>query len=237
MRHPVLDHGYVELVESMGDDKFIVESARMSTDKGFLGWGSPEEPGDEKLLRHMYMAEPQHSSPFEFGELVFEVQAPIFVFREWHRHRTQSYSEMSARYTKLPDVFYLPSETRVRQGKQSSTNKQGSEDGISYEVAHHTRAQLDMVYRLSRETYENLLSRGVSREIARLCIPVAQYSRMRAKANLLNWFKFLTLRMHKNAQWEIRQYAILVGHEVASRFPRTWSLFVERILSRDGYQD
>ena len=92
-----------------------------------------------------------------------------------------------------------------------------------------------MVYRLSRETYENLLKQGVSREIARLCIPVSQYSRMRAKANLLNWFKFLTLRMHKNAQWEIRQYAILVGHEVATRFPRTWALFDERILSRDGY--
>ena len=127
MRHPVLDHGYIELVESMGDDKFIVESARMSTDKGFLGWGSPEEPGDEKLLRHMYMAEPQHSSPFEFGELVFEVQAPIFVFREWHRHRTQSYSEMSARYTKLPDV--LPAIGNQSSAGQTVLHQQAGQRG------------------------------------------------------------------------------------------------------------
>src|ERR1044071_9645751 len=88
----VLDSGYVELVEVWGSDERIIESARMSTDKGFNGWGTDEKPGDEKLLRYLY--EHKHMTPFEMGGMIIEVQAPIFIFREWHRHRTQSYNEM-----------------------------------------------------------------------------------------------------------------------------------------------
>src|SRR5690606_23323400 len=100
----VLDHGYVRLVEAWGSDERIIEAARMSTGKGFLGWGPKEDgkPGDEKLLRYLW--EHKHATPFEMAGLVVEVQAPIFVFREWHRHRTQSFSELSARYVPMPDL-------------------------------------------------------------------------------------------------------------------------------------
>jgi thymidylate synthase (FAD) len=100
-RIELLDHGYVELIESWGSDERIIEAARMSTGKGFTGWGTPEKPGDEKLLRFLWKN--QHATPFEMAGMTIEVKAPIFVFREWHRHRTQSYNEMSARYVPLPD--------------------------------------------------------------------------------------------------------------------------------------
>jgi thymidylate synthase (FAD) len=166
-------------------------------------------PGDEKLLRFLW--EHKHATPFEMAGLVIEVQAPIFVFREWHRHRTQSYNELSARYTALPDLFYIPSHERLKAAKQSASNKQGSADGFSDEDAEKIAACLTTCYQNARYNYETLLQVGVAREIARLVIPVAQYSRMRASANLRNWLAFLTLRMAPNAQWEIRQYANAVG--------------------------
>src|SRR5688572_12551657 len=118
----VLDNGYAELRDVWGSDERIIEAARMSSGKGFIGWGTPEKPGDEKLLRYLW--ENQHTSPFEQAGFSVEVQAPIMVFREWHRHRTQSYNEMSGRYTQMPDVHYIPDPSRVKA--QSKTNKQGT---------------------------------------------------------------------------------------------------------------
>lgn len=226
MRIELLDHGYVELVETWGSDERIIEAARMSTAKGFQGWGPREDgsAGDEKLLRFLY--ENKHATPFEMAGLIVEVQAPIFVFREWHRHRTQSYNELSARYTPLPDLCYVPSVERLMAGRQSTANKQGSADGISDGHARAIQSGLRSVYAHNRTYYETLLSDGVAREIARLVVPVAQYSRMRASANLRNWLAFLSLRTAPAAQWEIRQYANSVGGIVAARFPRTWELFV-----------
>lgn len=223
MRTEVLDHGYVELVESWGSDERIIEAARMSTAKGFQGWGTAEEPGDEKLLRFLWTN--KHHTPFEMAGLTLEVQAPLFVFREWHRHRTQSYNELSARYTALPDLFYTPSLERVMAAKQSQKNRQGSEGGFALADADYIANQLGFAYTAARRIYEELLEKGVAREIARLVIPVAQYSRMRASANLRNWLAFLTLRQAAGAQWEIRQYANAVGAIVGSLFPRTWELF------------
>jgi len=261
----VLDQGYVQPVEHWGSDERIVEAARMSTDKGFLGWGPvtkhmrqcshcmiiEDEPGgkgdcplfngphswfteagsgvdrqvagDEKLLKYLY--DHKHMTPFEMAGMTIEVQAPIFVFREWHRHRTQSYNELSSRYTPLPDMFYIPSVERLMMAKQAATNKQGSEMGITAAYAEDIRLALAASYGNARMLYTSLLGSGVAREVARLCIPVAQYSRMRASANLRNWLQFLTLRMDPAAQWEIRQYAEAVGSLVAERFPRTWQLF------------
>ena len=222
----MLDHGYVDHIESWGSDQGIIEAARMSTDKGFEGWGTAREPGDEKLLRYLY--EHKHESPFEMAGITIEVQAPIFVFREWHRHRTQSYNEMSGRYAVLPNMFYIPSVERVLNAKQSTKSKQGSEAGFSMEAVNNIRRALVDSYTESRQTYENMIAQGVAREIARLCLPVAQYSRMRASANLRNWLAFLTLRMDKAAQWEIRQFANIVGNLIQFDYPRTWELFVER---------
>ena len=224
----VLDHGYVQLVEAYGSDERIIEAARMSTDKGFLGWGTPEKPGDEKLLRRLFMSRPQHATPFEMAGAIIEIQAPIFVFREWHRHRTMSYNEMSGRYTVLPDLYYIPSVDRLLAAKQSTKNKQGSEEGLSLQQANAIRRILDTTYTNCRDTYQRFIDMDVAREIARLVIPVSQYSRMRAHANLRNWFHFLTLRTHPAAQWEIRQYANIVSDILKERFPRTHELFLER---------
>jgi thymidylate synthase (FAD) len=239
----VLDHGFVKVVESWGSDERIIEAARMSTGKGFLGWGPKHSSecacggnvdadstcvgvsGDEKLLRYLY--ENKHATPFEFAGLIVEVQAPIFVFREWLRHRTQSFNEMSARYTPLPDLNYIPTVERLLI--QSGTNKQAASTGatLTEENAKRFQKQLGEVYRHQQDIYENALAAGVPKELARIHLPVGRYSRMRASANLRNWLAFLTLRMAPTAQFEIRQYADCVCQIVREKFPRTWQLFIE----------
>jgi thymidylate synthase (FAD) len=237
----VLDHGYVSLVESWGSDERIVEAARMSTGKDFLGWGPKHSracveqlascsdvecpQGDEKLLRYLW--ENKHATPFEMAGMTIEVMAPIMVFREWHRHRTQSYNEMSARYIPLPDVNYIPSVERLminsKTNKQAGTVK-GAEE-LSEDGAKWFRSRLVLSYESDQALYEEALKRGVPKELARVHLPVGRYSRMRASANLRNWLAFLTLRMDSKAQWEIRQYANEVGNLIAEAFPRTWALF------------
>lgn len=246
--YSVLDHGYVSLVESWGSDERIVEAARMSTGKGFLGWGQDpckacsnvnhetvtlcpncggkgKTTGDEKLLRYLY--EHKHATPFEMAGITIEVQAPIFVFREWHRHRTQSYNEMSARYTPLPDLNYVPTVERLLVNSQS--NKQA---GVTCgaETLTPAKAQafrLDLVdcYASQERLYQVGLATGVPKELARIHLPVGRYSRMRASANLRNWLGFLTLRLDSSAQWEIRQYAQAVHDILVALFPRTLGLF------------
>lgn len=214
----VLDHGYVNLVETWGSDERIIESARMSTNKGFQGWDT-----DAKLLRYLW--EHKHATPFEMAGFTIEVQAPIFVMREWHRHRTQSYNEMSARYTEIPDVFYVPTTDRI-QG-QGKTNKQGSGEPLSRNKQVTAVDLINSANRQAYAAYTLMLQMGVAREIARLVLPVNIYSRMRATANLRNWLAFLALRLPENAQWEIRQYAEAVSMIVEEHFPRTYSLFTE----------
>lgn len=248
----VLDHGYVRLVESWGSDERIIEAARMSTNKGFLGWGPKcskcghgfcEETGycdmyplhctngesvlgDEKLLRFLY--ENKHATPFEMAGMTIEVQAPIFVFREWHRHRTQSYNEMSARYTTLPDVNYIPTIDRLMMNA-GSTNKQASTiseaEAMTKETAYWFQNQLGGIYERDERLYQSALQLGVSKELARVILPVGRYSRMMASTDLRNWLGFLTLRMASNAMWEIRQYAYAVSEFIAQAFPRTWELY------------
>jgi thymidylate synthase (FAD) len=257
----VLDHGYIKLIETWGSDERIVEAARMSTGKGFLGWGGDRCPGcdqvgrldsaglfnrhsdyedaldceckgtgktigDEKLLRYLW--EHKHATPFEMAGLVVEVQAPILVFREWHRHRTQSYNEMSARYMPLPDVNYIPTVDRLLIGGGHLTKQAGTIAGaqaLTTTNAHWFRVELERAYADIQRLYEQALQLGIPKELARAPLPVGRYSRMRASANLRNWLAFLTLRMDKTAQWEIRQYANAVGTLIGEAFPRTWELF------------
>lgn len=184
-------------------------------------------PGDEKLLRYLY--EHHHTTPFEMAGATFEVQAPILVFREWHRHRTLSYNELSARYTTLPDLYYVPSVERLQNAVQSKTNRQASASGHSLDFAHAWQQFIITQTQLSRQAYEKLLEAGVSREVARVVIPVNQYSRMRVSGNLLNWIRFLRLRCEASAQWEIRQYANNVRIHLESLFPRTLALVREEL--------
>lgn len=265
MRIELLDHGYLQLVESWGSDEKIIEAARMSTGKGFQGWGGAPCPeclrvgrldardnlwttgdsidaaksctackgsgkthGDEKLLAYLW--DNKHATPFEMAGLVVEVQAPIFVFREWHRHRTQSYNELSARYAPLPDVNYVPTIDRLMIGADGSNRQAGTVADaarLNLVTADGWVDELEDLYRRAENFYQRGLKIGVPKELARVIVPVGRYSRMRASANLRNWLAFLTLRMAPNAQWEIRQYANAVGSLIAKTFPRTWKLFAK----------
>jgi thymidylate synthase (FAD) len=198
----VLDHGYVRLVDHMGNDLSVVRSARVSHD---ADWRAGEDEGkDEKLIG--YLMNNRHTTPFECVTFTFEVKAPIFVFRQWHRHRTQSYNELSARYSELPEEYYVPEPKNI--GTQSEHTKQArSDESLPEHLVdtvpllmheHNTRAFI---------LYRNLLEHGVPRELARSVLPVATYSRMFCTMNLHNLFHFLGLRMDKHAQWEIREYA------------------------------
>ena len=223
----VLDHGFVRLVESWGhgdariDEAGIVEAARQSTQGAFRGWDK-----DAKLLRFLYNH--KHASPFEFAGMVIEVRAPIFVFREWHRHRTQSYNEMSARYAPLPDMSYVPTVERLMMGSDGNNQQALAIKGstpLTIEAAEAFREKLIFSYADFDASYRQALDAGVPKELARLGMPVGRYSQMRASANLRNWLAFLTLRLDPAAQWEIRQYADAVFSIVQEHFPRTAALF------------
>jgi thymidylate synthase (FAD) len=196
----VLDHGFVRLIDSMGNDLSIVRAARVSYD---AAWRAGENEGsDARLIKYLWKN--HHTTPFESVEFQFEVKAPIFVLRQWHRHRTWSYNELSARYRELPEEFYVPAPDKV--GAQSTDNKQGRTNeplAFAGECAAMMRRQNMSAFR----TYQSLLEGGVSRELARSVLPVATYSHMFAKVNLLNLFRFLTLRCDPHAQYEIRVYA------------------------------
>lgn len=236
MKVPILDSGYVEFIEMWGSDERIIEAARMSVSGGFISWEpyADHPRGDAGLLSYLYNN--KHGTPFEMAGMTIVVQAPITVFREWHRHRTQSYNEMSARYTPLPDVNYLPSPERCLS--VSGTNKQaGAVKGaetVTHESALEWLTELDGVYKQAEVVYQSGLRRGIPKEVARLPVPVGRYSRMMASANLRNWLAFLTLRMDEKAQWEIRQFANEVGNIVSQKFPQVWKLFDLTINSING---
>lgn len=205
----VLDKGYVRLVDNMGSDLSIVRAARVSYDKD--DFDNDEiifTNKDKKLIDYLWKN--KHTSPFESCTITLEVKAPIFIFRQWHRHRTQSYNEVSARYTELPDEFYVPSIETI--GKQSTSNKQVrilSEEEDFIDRSHQQIALSDYedFCKTAFDRYHRLLKVGWPRELARMVLPLSTYSRMYSTANLLNWFRFLTLRTHEHAQWEIQQYA------------------------------
>jgi thymidylate synthase (FAD) len=227
----VLDHGYIRFIEAWGkgdagvNEAGIIEAARQSTQGSFRGWEQ-----DQKLLGYLFNNKPPHATPFEFAGMIIEVQAPIFVFREWHRHRTQSYNEMSARYAPLPDMNYLPTVERCLM--VNSTNKQaGAVKGselLTHEAAIGWLEMVDEHYKKTEALYQFGLHLGIPKELARIPIPVGRYSRMRASTNLRNWLAFLTLRMDEGAQWEIRQFANAVGTVIAEQFPKTWELFFKK---------
>jgi thymidylate synthase (FAD) len=257
-RVELLDHGYIGLVETWGSDESIICAARMSTNKGFLGWGPTcdvlncselvsmkdiyggfhcerhgtvgAKPGDEKLLRFLW--ENKHSTPFEMAGLTIEVKAPIMVFREWHRHRVPfGYNELSARYVPLPDENYSPTVERIIEGARGAGKNKQAQGSVEFVPNERDceawLAELQKSYKLAEETYQMGLELGVPKELARLPVPVARYSRMRATGNFRGWLAFMSLRAAPAAQWEIRQYANALGTVIAEHFPRTWELFAE----------
>lgn len=231
MHKPVLDHGYVRLVSSMGDDSAIVRAARHSYDAADKAGLNPA--GDARLIG--YLMRNGHSTPFESVEFQFAVRAPIFVARQWMRHRTWSYNELSGRYRELPELFYSPNPDVI--GEQSSDNKQVRNivTGVDApniiqrvgEIVEYERACL-ADFRL----YKRLLAAGWPRELARLKLPLSTYTDFFAKVDLHNLLHFLTLRLHPHAQYEIRCYAEAIVDLIESIVPVTVAAWRKRETSK-----
>jgi thymidylate synthase (FAD) len=227
----VLDHGLVRLVDHMGNDLSIVRAARVSYD---AAWRAGEnEKSDNRLINYLWRN--KHTTPFEAVTFTFEVRAPIFVFRQWHRHRTQSYNELSARYRELDEVFYVPKAEDI--GVQSKDNKQMRDTNVETPWSRHEEVDWYTDHcQKAFKLYRELLASGWPRELARAVLPFATYSHMFATLNLRNLFHWLELRLHKHAQPEIRVYAEAIIKLIDPIVPVATQAFMEQLVSAEGYQ-
>lgn len=196
----LLDHGEIELVDHMGDDSSVVRSARVSHAANMKT--GEDSAADSKLVGYLYRN--GHTSPFEHVIFTFRVKAPIFVFRQWHRHRTWSFNEVSARYTELPEEFYTPALDQI--GMQDVKNHQ-SRTGENNPFSEAIRGRMRAAGRKAFMDYKVLLDQGCPRELARTVLPVATYSEMYATIDLHNLLKFISERTADGAQYEIQVYA------------------------------
>jgi thymidylate synthase (FAD) len=213
---PVLDHGFVRLVDVMGDDEAIEQAARVSFD----GRGRSER---RALIR--YLVRHRHTSPLEQAVIKLELKLPIFVARQLVRHRTQSISEVSARYAALPSEVYLPTTDQVRE--QSRENRQGRGEPLGERLALDWILASSSIMEAAHDTYQGALDLGISRELARTVIPVGTYTRWVTTMNAHNLLHLLALRLDRHAQWEVRQYAEAIARIVADWLPLTWEAFVD----------
>jgi thymidylate synthase (FAD) len=218
VRHPVLTHGYVVLVDYMGGDDAIVQAARVS-----YGPGTKSVRDDRGLIR--YLMRHRHTTPFEMVELKFLVRLPIYVARQWVRHRTANLNEVSARYSVVPDEFDLPEPEDIR--RQSKRNRQGRDEPLPAETAARFRSDLQRVSQEAYHAYRSALEAGVARETARLLLPLAYYTEWYWKIDLWNLLHFLSLRLDPHAQEEIRRYAAIVADITRALCPVAYEAFEE----------
>jgi len=219
VRISVLDHGYVEAVEFMGTDSFLAECARMSTNT------VASEDANQRLVQRLIRD--RHTSPIEFGQIVVEVVMPIFVMRQWVRHRTGAFNEFSGRYSVFPDLYYVPELERIQY--QSTFNKQGSADPLPEDEALGFQNMIKGASVMAYDAYTTMVEAGVTRELARIVLPTNFYTKVRWTVNLHNLFHFLKLREDPHAQWEVRQYAAAM-HEIAREyFPVATKAFEDHI--------
>lgn len=208
--------GFVRLVDSMGDDTAIVDAARISYKK------SKPIRSDTGLIR--YLMRHSHWTPFEMCELKFQIKAPIFVARQWMRHR-DSYNEVSGRYSELKPEFFLPFPEDL--AKQSIKNKQGREEPLSPEVSAIILRALENAYQNDYQLYQELLGEGLAKELARISLPAGTYTEFYWKANLRKVFSFLGLRLDTHAQLEIRRYAQAVAQITEKLYPVAYQAFTD----------
>ena len=215
----VLDHGHVRLVEHMGSDLSIVRNARVSYD------AVPRLDGsDDKLIA--YLMRNKHTSPFEAVTFTFDIKCPIFIARQWHRHRTWAYNEISARYAPLPEQCYIPNEENITT--QATGNKQMRTD-VQHPEAASMRMMISQACHLAHSQYRELIAAGCPRELARAVLPVATYTHFFGTVNLHNLFHFLRLRLHPHAQYEIRVYASAILDLIAPVVPVAAACFVDSL--------
>lgn len=218
--HPVLDHGIVRVIDYMGDDAAITQAARVS-----YGRGTKSISNDEGLIR--YLMRHWHSTPFEMCEVKFHIKLPVFVARQWIRHRTANVNEYSARYSILDREFYIPAPEHL--AAQSRVNNQGRGEVLQGEEAARVLDLLREDAMRSYDNYEAMLSQdgqqGLARELARMNLPANIYTQWYWKVDLHNLFHFLRLRADPHAQYEIRAYADLMCQIVRDWVPLAYGAF------------
>jgi thymidylate synthase (FAD) len=214
----VLDHGFVRLDDAMADDLSVVNGARVS----FARRKEDMDESDEGLIR--FLMRDRHGTPFEHNSFRFHIRCPIFVAREWFRHRVGSFNEFSMRYAKATDDFYVPEpeDVRTQVGKPGAY----SFDPVPPEVAETTREELQAVYAAAYDTYQRLVELGVARELARCVLPVGAYTEFYWTVNARSLMNFVSLRAAETAQREIRRYAEACETFLAEKMPITYDAFV-----------
>ncbi|HRI44926.1 MAG TPA: FAD-dependent thymidylate synthase [Fimbriimonadaceae bacterium] len=219
---PVLDKGFVRLVDYLGGDQRIVQAARVS-----YGEGTKTFRQDRGLIH--YLLRHEHTSPFEQVVLTFHAKMPILVARQWVRHRTARLNEISGRYSVMRDEFYLPDPGQVRY--QSESNKQArSDDPLPPDEAEAIVRAMEGEQRETYARYQALIDRGVARELARANLPLSLYTEWYWQIDLHNLFHFLRLRMDEHAQYEIRVYAEAMAVCAKAVAPLAWGAFEEHVL-------
>jgi thymidylate synthase (FAD) len=215
---PVLDHGFVRLDDAMADDLSVVNGARVS----FARHKTEMDDSDAGLIR--FLMRERHGTPFEHNSFRFHIRAPIFVAREWFRHRVGSFNEFSMRYAKATEDFYVPEPDDVR----SQVGKPGaySFEPVDPGVAETTREEMRAVYEAAFSAYERLVELGVARELARSVLPVGAYTEFYWTVNARALMNFLSLRNSETAQREIRRYAEACERFLEERMPVTYAAFV-----------
>ena len=224
---PILDHCFVYLNDYQGSDEGVEQAARVS-----YGEGTRKTSETKGLLR--YLMRNEHTSPFEMVEFQFHAKMPIFVARQWVRHRTASLNEYSARYSVVKDEFYIPEPNVI--SVQSSDNKQGRGDAVVPKIAEEVKVRLSNYYKEGNDLYQWLLSTendgpNLARELARIPLPVASYTEWYWKVDLHNLFHFLKLRMDPHAQFEIREYANAMAEIIKDSVPIGWEAFADYQLN------
>ena len=227
---PVLDHGFVRVVDYMGDDTSIVQSARVS-----YGKGTKKVSTDTGLIK--YLMRHRHSTPFEMCEIKYHVKLPIFVARQWIRHRTANVNEYSARYSILDKEFYIPEKEHL--AAQSKDNRQGRGDLINGKQADEILKILKEDAQKNYDDYEKMLNekydgsvidknkQGLARELARMNLTLNAYTQWYWKTDLLNLLNFLALRADSHAQYEIRAYADVMIDSLKKWVPITYEAFMD----------
>lgn len=218
---PVLDKGHVILVDYCGNDQRIVDSARVSYSSG------------KKLRDNIglinYLMKNDHTSPFEQVSFTFMFKMPVFVCRQFFRHRMFKFNEVSGRYSEMKDEMYVPAQKRIQ--KQSRANKQGSdgilEGNIQAKIQHQMQADQIFVF----GSYKEYLDRDVAKELARINLPLSLYTELYCTADLRNLFNFLKLRLDAHAQWEIQQYGLVMADIVKKACPIAYQAFEDHILN------
>jgi thymidylate synthase (FAD) len=215
---PVLDHGFVRLDGVMADDLSVVNSARVSFGRRVTELAD----ADAGLIR--FLMRERHGTPFEHNSFRFHIRCPIFVAREWFRHRVGSFNEFSMRYARATDDFYVPEpdDVRTQVGKPGAY----SFEPVDPELAETTREELRAVYETAYATYERLVEQGVARELARSVLPVGAYTEFYWTVNARALMNFVSLRAAEAAQREIRRYAEAVEQLFAEQMPITHAAFV-----------